>query len=201
MKLRMILSGLILLACAVSGRADSPLTSTHFDQCYSDVAMVAQAAKYKGKELPVEILLYLADASQPVDRRAAVVNAAGWNFDGLPNGDNLLALFAERGYTDLQDLCDRLDPGTLVILAYTIAMSDYFNVEEAMAMAQRAVTRNRHLYMSIEMIAAMIRCQYYLDHDIARVGRTAREVLADPVLKHDMRQPAIDAIMEYIDLY
>lgn len=194
---------LVLAMFAMAAMADSPLTSTVFHPCYADVAMVAQAAALKGQDMNPQVAAYLADNTQPVDQRAAVVNALGWNSDGTNNGKILLkTLFQQYGVTSEDALCQTIDGETLAIYAYTLAMSDYFNVEHAMQLGNLAVTKNRHLTQTVEILASLIRAQYYLDHNkIGRVGRTVREVLADDVLKADMRPKAIEAIMSYIDLY
>ena len=77
---------LVLAMFAMAAMADSPLTSTVFHPCYADVAMVAQAAALKGQDMNPQVAAYLADNTQPVDQRAAVVNALGWNSDGTNNG-------------------------------------------------------------------------------------------------------------------
>ena len=66
------------------GFADSPLTSTDFYRAYLDVPIVKKAADQPNKLTP-EMMDYLYNDENPLDIRIALINAIGWNFDGLPN--------------------------------------------------------------------------------------------------------------------
>ena len=80
-------------------------------------------------------------------------------------------------------------------------MSNYFDVNDAMALAGMAVSKNKKKSFSVNLIAALIRTQYYLDNDWSMIYPTVNQVLNDGSLKLDMRQSAIDSIMEYIGIY
>ena len=60
--------------------ADSPLTSTDFYRAYLDVPIVKKAADSPGK-LTQEMMEYLHDDKNPLDKRIALVNAVGWNIE------------------------------------------------------------------------------------------------------------------------
>ena len=51
------------------------------------------------------------------------------------------------------------------------------------------------------MISALIDAQIYLDSDWSMVYKVVADVLHDGSLHLDMRQEAIDNIMDYINLY
>lgn len=81
-KLLLILS--LLLVSIVGGYADSPLTSTDFYRVYLDVPEVKKAAENPGK-LTRELMEYLRDDNNPLDKRIAVVNAVGFNSENQTN--------------------------------------------------------------------------------------------------------------------
>ena len=66
--------------------ADSPLTSTHFADAYSDHPMVQMACEEMQYDISTTLLNFLANKNEPVDVRLAVVNKIGWNFDGTTVG-------------------------------------------------------------------------------------------------------------------
>ncbi|MBP5498615.1 MAG: hypothetical protein J6X81_04530 [Muribaculaceae bacterium] len=196
------LSLAVLLFTGIACFADSPLTSTDFAKCYSDCKMVAMAQNLTDTELNTSLLSFLSDPKSPVDQRVAVVNAVGWNFNGKTTGDQLKSyLMKKLKVKKEEDLAKKLDSGSLITYAYAKAMSDYFDVKDAMALAETAVKKNKKGSFSINLIAALIRAQYYMDFDWSAVYNTVHEVLNDGALNLDMRQDAIDAIWDYVKLY
>ena len=101
----------------------------------------------------------------------------------------------------LDKLFKKLDASTLCVYAYSKAMSNYFEVTEASQMAHEAVKRDKSHSLSIALIDALIEAQIYLDSDWSKIYPRVASVLHDGSLKLDMRQTAIDNIMEYIGLY
>lgn len=85
---RLLIAVVLMMAFSV-GWADSPLTSTHFSDAYSDHEMVQMASELMQNDIPTTLLNFLADKHQPVDVRLAVVNKLGWNFDGTSTGSQL----------------------------------------------------------------------------------------------------------------
>ena len=58
--------------------ADTPLTETSFYKAYLDVPMVQQALKSKGR-LTHDMVFYLANDTNALDIKIAIINALGWN--------------------------------------------------------------------------------------------------------------------------
>ena len=194
-----------LITCALvclASWADSPLTSTHFSKAYEDHPMVQKAAQ-AGEEIPVEILNFLADANSPVDVRMAVVNAIGWDSDGKTASKQFEQFMLQRyGAKNEKELARRLNAETLAVYAYEKAMSDYFNVKDAKRLAAQAAKKNTDKSFSVAMVDVLVKCQYYLDNNgIGKIGKTARALVANKNYNRDMRQEAVDIIMEYLDLY
>lgn len=185
--------------------ADSPLTSSDFAESYKDQSMVQMALKLSDDsdtDIPVSMLNYLADKKSPVDVRLAVINAIGWNFDGKTSGQQLYEYLSTRYKAKTVDkLAKKLDAGTLAVYAYALAMSNYFEVQEAQDLAHKAVKKNKTKSFSVAFIASLIDAQVHLDGDWGMVYKVVNDVLHDGSLHLDMRQEAIDSVMEYIGLY
>ena len=193
----------MLLACAgtLAAHADSPLTSTDFAHCYNDIDMVAEAIANPGEVNPT-VMNYLADSNVPVDERVAVVNAIGWNFNGLTTGDQFgTYLMSRYNAKNMKKLVKKLDAGTLVVYAYAKAMSNYFNVDDAVVLAEVAVKKDQTNSFTIRYIAALIIAQKLMDSSWSDLYKVVENVYNDGSLRVDMRQCAIDAIWDYIKLY
>ena len=199
---------IIAMMCTLSWAftwADSPLTSTHFAESYNEHPMVQQALKLSDASdtnIPVSTLNFLADKNSPIDVRLAVINAIGWNFNGKTSGQQLSEYLMKRYKAKTADkLVKKLDAGTLAVYAYAVAMSDYFNVTGAQELAHKAVNKNKGKSFSVAFISALIDAQVHLDGDWGQVYRVVNNVLHDGSLQLDMRQEAIDNVMEYIGEY
>ena len=191
----------MMLAFTV-GWADSPLTSTHFADAYSDHPMVQMADQMMQNDIPTTLLNFLADKNSPVDVRLAVINKIGWNFDGTKVGAQLGEyLMGRYGAKSEKKLVKKLDAGTLAVYAYAKAMSNYFDVTAASELGHQAVKKNKNKSFSVALISALIDAQIYLDSDWGMIYKVVAGVLHDGSLNLDMRQEAIDNIMDYINLY
>ena len=200
--MKRLLTAIALMLAFTAGWADSPLTSTHFAEAYSDHPMVQMADEMMQHDMPTTLLNFLANKNEPVDVRLAVINKIGWNFDGTTVGAQLGEyLMGRYGAKDEKKLVKKLDAGTLAVYAYAKAMSNYFDVKAASALGHQAVKKNKHKSFSVAMASALIDAQVYLDSDWGMVHKVVADVLHDGSLHLDMRQEAIDNIMEYINLY
>ena len=193
---------LTLMVMCTAAWADSPLTSTHFADAYSDHPMVQMACEEMQGDIPTTLLNFLANKNEPVDVRLAVINKLGWNFDGTPMGAQLGEyLMGRYKVKNEAKLVKKLDAGTLAVYAYAKAMSNYFDVTAASDLGHKAVKKNKNKSFSVAMASALIDAQIYLDSDWSMVYKVVADVLHNGALHLDMRQEAIDNIMEYIDLY
>lgn len=201
MRTKSFLLSLLLAVMSIVAYADSPLTSTRFAAVYKDQPIVEMALN-SGGNFNTTILDYLADSKNPVDVRVAVINAAGWDFNGKSTGEQLFTYLCGRYKAkDEQQLAKKLDAGTLVTYAYAKAMSNYFTVDGALELAEKAVDKNKKKSFTVNFIASLIRAQKLLDSDWAALYATMHNVLEDGSLKLDMRQAAIDEIWDYIKVY
>ena len=200
--MKRLLTAIALMLAFTASWADSPLTSTHFAEAYSDHPMVQMADQMMQNDISTTLLNFLADKNSPVDVRLAVVNKIGWNFDGTTVGAQLGEyLMGRYGAKNEAKLVKKLDAGTLAVYAYAKAMSNYFDVKAACELGHQAVKKNKNKSFSVAMISALIDAQVYLDSDWGMIYKVVADVLHDGSLHLDMRQEAIDNIMDYINLY
>ena len=201
---RLITAVLLTMMWALTW-ADSPLTSTHFAKDYNDHPMVQLALELSNESdtnIPVSMLNFLTDTKSPVDVRLAVINAISWNFNGKTSGEQLYEYLSKRYKTkNAAQIAKKADAGTLAVYAYALAMSNYFEVAEAQALAHQAVKKDKSKSFSVAFIASLIDAQVYLDSDWDKVYKVVNDVLHDGSLHLDMRQTAIDSVMEYIGMY
>lgn len=105
-----------MLLAFTAGWADSPLTSTHFAEAYSDHPMVQMASQEMQYDIPMTLLNFLANKNEPVDVRLAVINKIGWNFDGTTVGAQLEQyLMGCYNVKTKKKLVKKLDAGTLAV--------------------------------------------------------------------------------------
>lgn len=200
--MKRLLTTIALLMAFTAAWADSPLTSTHFADAYSDHPMVQMASQEMQYDIPTTLLNFLANKNEPVDVRLAVINKIGWNFDGTTVGAQLEQyLMGRYNVKTEKKLVKKLDAGTLAVFAYAKAMSNYFDVTAASELGHLAVKKNKKKSFSVALISALIDAQVYLDSDWSKIYKIVANVLHDGSLHLDMRQEAIDNIMEYINLY
>ena len=200
--MKRLLTAIAMMLAFTVGWADSPLTSTHFADAYSDHPMVQMADQMMQNDIPTTLLNFLADKNSPVDVRLAVINKIGWNFDGTKVGAQLGEyLMGRYGAKSEKKLVKKLDAGTLAVYAYAKAMSNYFDVTAASELGHQAVKKNKNKSFSVALISALIDAQIYLDSDWGMIYKVVAGVLHDGSLNLDMRQEAIDNIMDYINLY
>ncbi|MBQ3364315.1 MAG: hypothetical protein IJG42_10245 [Muribaculaceae bacterium] len=200
--MKRLLTAIALLMAFTAAWADSPLTSTHFANAYSDHPMVQMASEEMQYDIPTTLLSFLTNKNEPVDVRLAVINKIGWNFDGTTVGAQLEQyLMGRYNVKTEKKLVKKLDAGTLAVYAYAKAMSNYFDVTAASEMGHLAVKKNKKKSFSVALISALIDAQVYLDSDWSKIHKIVANVLHDGSLHLDMRQEAIDNIMEYINLY
>lgn len=195
----------ICLLCSMSALADSPLTSTPFYKAYLDVPAVKEAQRNPG-EMTDNIKAFLFNDNNPLDQRIAVINAVGWDYEGLPTFSDYLDYYMKNrfgnkaAYPSLQEICGDATPEQLVIFAYLKAMSNYFDVDEAFQIAQMAMS-NPVEKQSFLLPIGLIAGQIYLDMgEWCSIYQIVNDMLNIDVEK-DLRPEAVDIVMDYIGLY
>ena len=164
---------------------------------YKTEKIVECAMKAEGK-ITTEIMEYLADENNPVDVKIAAINALWLGNDNYPAF--LEYLKTKNSTTSEITLLTKLDASTLISLAYIKAMGNYFDVNDAMVIAQYATMKSPYS-LTVNMIAGLIYAQIMMDYDFCAVFKACDRVVKDTTLTKDIDLKAIDIIMEYINLY
>ena len=193
---------LVLSLCwSASMFADSPLTSTYFADVYKNEVVVQKALNAQGV-LTVEIMDYLANPENPVAVKIAALNAISWQA-GVDNYALFLSYLKKQyGLQSEISLVNALDGGTLASLAYVKGLSNYFDVDDAIFLAQIARGKSQESF-TVNMVFALLIAQNLLDdQDMwGSIYEVCNWVVNNQGLTQDMHPKAIEQIMEYINLY
>ncbi len=191
--------------------ADSPLTSTDFYTLYREIPEVREARK--SRKASGKVLLYLLGAAS-ADKKAAVINALGWNIKGQGNAPVYLTALANRKRVSPGDMSYSLmKPGELFVLGYLLAMDDYFSLKPLRpgefgmqgAGAEEILGRAAELEpgnFTFRLIHALVEAQSLMEQSFCSVYRRVEGVIKlFPVPKRNMKPSAVARIMKYINLY
>jgi hypothetical protein len=192
---------ILIFGCIFSLHADSPITSTHFHKAYKDIPMVVKAAQSDGI-LTKEMAAFLSSNKNPIDQKAALINALSWDIDGKDNSSLYFEFLAQKYYGSKIDSFT-LEPFTgdeIFCLAYLRAMDDYFNVLAALDIFDIAWMANDTSF-TVSMIYAIVEAQDAMDYDWCEVWLLIEDVLLDDMLVMDMRKESVTIILDYLQPY
>ncbi len=184
---------LLLVALTTFARADSPLTSTEFWTAYKDFQLIPLAAETH--KLDKTMAAFLSNPKIPIDRKAALINALGWNIDGQHNAAAYRAWLGRKTPTAAEQFC----------LGYLTAMDDYNTQVKALPMLQKARQALPQSY-TVALVTALVECQQYVGTEPdtrkrAKIWPTIQAVNQDKSLAMDLRPQAKAAIMSYMQGY
>jgi len=190
-----------VITVATRGVADSPVTSTPFHQAYLDIEIVREA-KASGV-LTEKIFDYLSSPMNPVDVKAAIINALGWKFEGKSNCRTFYELLSRKRDVSLQTLVDHtelLGSDELFCLGYLQLMDDYFHPMKAIPMLELAYQKQPKSF-TVSIVFALARAQLMMNSNWCQVWKITEEVLQDRRLNEDLRPAAKKIIVDYMILY
>jgi hypothetical protein len=183
--------------------ADSPLTSTSFSEAYKNEKIVILAMGTNGI-LTNELMDYLITADNPVSIKMAVINRLGWEGDKRQNSLMLLNyLRKKKGYKDKSDFEKSGADFELLSMAYLRAMENYFEVDDAIVLAEKALLKNKTSSYTFRIITAMIKAQKQVGalNGWCEVYYLTNRVREDKTANIDLNEEAISIIFEYMDGY
>ncbi|BAQ60482.1 hypothetical protein GM3708_888 [Geminocystis sp. NIES-3708] len=203
---------LSLLIINDSAKADSPLTSIDLATPYQDIEIVSETLN--NKKLDVKVLKFLL-SNAPLDEKAAVINALGWNFDGQNNASLFLIALVKSKNIKLSNLTlNDLNASDKFVLGYLLAMDDYFYlspIDKNINQFLGGITPTEFLSQAIvglpnnftiHFINSLIEAQKNMESSWCNVYQIPESVLIKfPERKRNLRQKAIDNAMDYINLY
>ncbi|MEO6695394.1 MAG: hypothetical protein ABIY50_11040 [Ignavibacteria bacterium] len=188
---------LVILLFIISPRfilADSPLTSTPFHDDYTDVDIVLKAEQLN--IMDKEIADYLNNESNPIDVKAAVINALGWEAGG--NFERYCQFAFDRLITEA-DLSD-LNKSDAFTIGYLLAMENYLDPDKAVVFLKKARELDKKSF-TVNIIYNLVRAQIAMEKDFCKVWKYSNKVFENKSLKDDMRSGAKKIIYDYVFLY
>jgi hypothetical protein len=201
MKARLIFMLAIGLLCFSTqpALADSPITSTPFADAYQDDDLI-RTARETGI-LDLKMAEYLSSPSTPIDRKAALINALSWKYEGKYNA-TLYRYFLGLTYGQKADQLDMqaLSADQVFALGYLTVMDDYFNPEPAILLLLNAKARENDSF-TIAIITALAQAQSQTASDWCQRWKLTEAVTQERSLKQDMRPKAKKIILDYMRSY
>lgn len=194
-----------LIATALPSFADSPLTSTEFYKAYASENIVQLAMKSNGK-ITKDVMAYLASDKNPIAVKLAAINAVYMTADEYITRENCDAfvkyLLKNCNFQDENGIFALGSASLLASMAYMLALDDYFNVQDAANIIYCALDKAPES-LCVNMVTALIIAQSYMA-DYTKWGKVytiVNSVVSDSSLNQDLSEEAVEAIMEYINIY
>jgi|GEM_PF-422054 len=179
--------------------ADSPITSTDIYSGYKNEPIVAEAIN--NSILTEKLLEYLVSPQNPIAVKIAVINALGWDINGKNNADVFFQYLNKTNtYKSIADFMQKADGELLICMAYLKVMDDYFDVNEAVSMAQKAKSKSPKSY-TVNIVCALIEAQKAMSSDWCEVYQFTDRVRENKSLNDDMNETAKARIFGYMDGY
>jgi|GEM_PF-3358975 hypothetical protein len=174
--------------------ADSPVTSTSFYRAYMDNEIVAEA--HEEKKVNANIAKYLSDKNNPIDVKAAVINAISWDSPGDPVANKYCQLIYKKSLDKINT--DKLSGDQLFCIGYLLAMENYSDVTPALKYLRLAEQKINDSF-TVSIIRAVVESMNAKTSE----GRWdyIPPVLKNTGLKRDLRQDAINIILDYMASY
>src|SRR3989338_1280898 len=189
----------VLLLFQKITRADSPITATGFYEAYMDVKMVKRA--HLEGVMGLEIAEFLTSPENPIDVKAAVINALSWRFDGKNNVELYACYLALLYHVSLIEIDTAfLSADEIFCMGYLMVMDDYFHPEKALPLLEEAHKTMGNSF-TVSIILALAKAQRAFGSDWCEVWKLTEEVLKNKELKQDLRHEATKMIVDYMILY
>jgi len=182
----------VFLLNSTTAYADSPITSTPFYTEYLDIDIVK--ASEQGT-INAGIAEYLADESNPLDVKAAVINALSWDFDGKDNAEIYSQLIYGKSINELDFIS--LPADQQFCIGYLMAMDDYFDVEQALEYLKIAEENSGNSF-TVSIIRALVEAMG-MEGNIWK--NYIEPVLNNSSLNNDLSEDALQIITDYMITY
>lgn len=182
----------ILIFNSATAYADSPLTSTPFYKEYLNIDIVQASEQGIMTE---EIAEYLADESNPIDVKAAIINALSWDFDGKDNAETYSQLIYGKSISGLD--FNSLSGNQQFCIGYLMAMDDYHDTEQALEYLTIAEENSGNSF-TVSIIRALVEAMN-MEGNIWQ--KYIEPVLSDSSLNNDLSEDALQIIIDYMITY
>ncbi len=190
----------VLVFLSITAFADSPLTSTDFADAYSGEPIVIAASNTNGA-LTNELMDYLTDRKNPVALKMAVINKLGWNISGKNNSQVFMNyLMKKYRFDTAEKFPKKAKRDDLLVMAYLKALDNYFEVDDAVELAEKALKKNKKS-RTYNLIVGLIRAQKAFRGNWCEVFQITDRVRKNEKLKNDIKPEAVKIIYDYMDIY
>lgn len=176
--------------------SDSPLTSTPFYKEYTDVDIVLHAEQFGMMDR--NIAEYLHNSDNPIDVKAAVINALGWNKNGRSDAELYVSIIYNSAVIS-PELLEANEPEAFV-LGYLYAMDNYLDVKGAENYLEQIQESYSNSY-TVNIIYNLVRAQRVMDENYCKAWDYVNKVFLNDQLNMDMREDARKVIYDYMVLY
>lgn len=185
-----------------SAYADSPLTYTNFYKAYMDVPEVKKALESKGY-LSQDLIIYIANDTNQLDVKLAIINAIGWNHKNKNSYTFLQFLHAKKKYSNEYSEYTSLDyygsSHDQICYAYLRALDNYFDVTESYEMSEHALKKAPNSF-AINMISKLIKSQALVSiNEACYAGKLFNTLKDNSKLNMDMKNESLPYIFEYMN--
>lgn len=171
--------------------ADSPVTSTPFSKAYYDVDLVEKASRRN--TITADMAEYLADENNPIDVKAAIINALSWDVKGKNNTEIYCDMIYGKSLKDMD--ASTLSGDQQFCIGYLIAMDDiHFHTTQAMDYLRMARS-NMKDSLTVALITSLVEMMNEVSYDWSD---QIKNILDDPGLNRDLSDAAIKVITDYM---
>ena len=144
---------------------------------------------------------YLTNEYNPIVVKMALINKIGWKVSGRNNAKLFMDyLMSNKGYSSSKKFYRNGKADELLSYAYLKALDNYFEVDEALRFAKRAVKKNKKS-RTFHLIHSLIHAQKTMDSDWCEVYQITDGVRKNQRLMNDMRTRGVVMIYSYMDIY
>ena len=183
--------------------ADSPLTSTDFYKAYMDVPMVQEASLSKGS-ITNEMMEYIDDDANPVDVKLAIINAIGWEHNGVMISKLFLDYvlkkknYKKEYYGKYLSFEYSATSDELICYSYMLALDNYFDTVEAFEVASLALRKKPQSY-AVNIIFNLIKSQGLTSYgEYCYASRLFLDMQFNLNIVMDMRGESLSYVFEYM---
>jgi len=177
----------------VTGKAyaDSPLTSTPFSKVYYNNAIVKEASERN--TITADMAAYLADADNPIDVKAALINALSWKVEDKNNAELYCQFIYGKAIKEIDAAA--LSGDQQFCIGYLLAMDDiHFETTQSMDYLRMARS-NMSNSLTVAVVTFLVETMNVVSYDWKD---QLNQILADTNLNKDLPEDAINVITDYM---
>ena len=171
--------------------ADSPVTSTPFSKAYYNNPIVKEASERN--TITEDMAVYLADENNPIDVKAAIINALSWKVEGKNNTERYCQFIYGKSHKELN--AEVLSGDQQFCIGYLLALDDiHFETPQSIEYLRMARS-NMSDSLTVTIITFLVETMNEVSYDW---HDQLNQILADTSLNGDLSEDAIKVITDYM---